>query len=367
MSWIEKITITCFLASYGVALALEISRLFFRSGVRGALMLGFGAAGLVAQTLFLAQRAVDSATPLASEFDFYLVAAWVLAVMYLYLTVYHPQNPIGLFVLPLVILFVGGAELFADRQPFPKTTASLFWGTAHGVCLLLGTVAVTVGFVTGVMYLIQARRLKQKLPSGSGLRLPSLEWLHGMNTRTIDVSVLMLGGGFLAGIVLNLINRTRTGDALPWSDPVVLSSSFLVGWMVVAWLFNHLYKPAQQGRKVAYLTVASFVFLVIALVSVLAPTKHGNARAGGTSLRSGSSMAIEVAKSEIRNTKSQTNPKHEIPMFKTARPNASGFEAFEFGVLDLFEMWDFVLGISAFQPSPGLDRLCILPFQGAAP
>jgi hypothetical protein len=48
-----------------------------------------------------------------------------------------------------------------------------------------------------------------------------------------------------------------------------------MGWMTVAWLFNHLYKPAQKGRKVAYLTVASFLFLLIALVSILAPTKHG--------------------------------------------------------------------------------------------
>ena len=45
MSWIENISITCFLASYAVALALEVSRLFFRSGVRGALMVGFSTAG----------------------------------------------------------------------------------------------------------------------------------------------------------------------------------------------------------------------------------------------------------------------------------------------------------------------------------
>ena len=62
MGFIEKISITCFLASYLVALALEISRLFFRSGVRGAVMLGFGIAGLIAHTLFLGHRALESAT-----------------------------------------------------------------------------------------------------------------------------------------------------------------------------------------------------------------------------------------------------------------------------------------------------------------
>lgn len=275
MSWIENISITCFFASYVVALALEASRLVFRSGVRGALMLGFGLAGVLAHTLYLGHRAtVTAPSPLASEYDFYLVAAWVLAAIYLYLTVYHSQSPIGLFVLPVVLLFIVSAWLFGDPRPIPKTAASYWWGAIHGVSLLLGTVAVTIGFLTGVMYLLQSRRLKKKLTPGQGLRLPSLEWLQRMNTRTIAIAVLMLVCGFLAGVILNL-NKSRNGDHVPWTDPVILSSSFLVVWMVIAWLFNHLYKPAQQGRKVAYLTVASFLFLVIALISILAPTDHG--------------------------------------------------------------------------------------------
>ncbi len=190
-----------------------------------------------------------------------------------------------MFLLPLVILFVAGASLFADANPFPRSTATRSWGMVHGVCLLLGTVAVTVGFVTGCMYLLQAHRLKKKLPPGTGLRLPSLEWLQRMNARTIGVAVLMLLGGFLSGIVLNLTRRTQGDMAVPWTDPVVLSSSLLVGWMIAAWLFSVLYKPAQQGRKVAYLTVASFVFLLIALISILTPTQHGTRSTPHSALR----------------------------------------------------------------------------------
>ena len=285
MSWIAHITITCFLASYAVALGLEMSRLFFRSGVRGALMLAFGVAGLFAQTLYLGHRAANAAgAPLSSEFDFYLIAAWVLAATYLYLTVYHPHNPIGLFLLPLVILFVAGASLFASDQPFQRSAATRWWGIVHGICLLLGTVAVTLGFVSGCMYLLAAYRLKKKISPGEGLRLPSLEWSQKMNARTIGVAVIMLVGGFLSGIVLNLTKRTHGEASVPWTDPVVVSSALLVGWMVIAWLFSVLYKPAQQGRKVAYLTIASFVFLLIALIAILAPTtQHGASPASGES------------------------------------------------------------------------------------
>src|SRR5262249_10776867 len=56
---------------------------------------------------------------------------------------------------------------------------------------------------------------------------------------------------------------------LPWTDSVVISSTFLLLWLLAATVFEWLYKPAQQGRKVAYLTVASFVFLAVVMAMVL--------------------------------------------------------------------------------------------------
>jgi hypothetical protein len=95
---LSRITLVCFAASYSIALALEVTRIFFRSGVRQAVMIGFAAAGLVAHSLFLINRGLSaSGTPLSSSFDWYLLAAWVLANVYLYLTLYHPRIPLGLF------------------------------------------------------------------------------------------------------------------------------------------------------------------------------------------------------------------------------------------------------------------------------
>ena len=77
---LSHISITCFAASYLVAWLLELSRLFFRSGVRGAIMVGFAVAGFFAQTMYLGYRAMQSTTlPLSSSFDWYLLAAWMLA------------------------------------------------------------------------------------------------------------------------------------------------------------------------------------------------------------------------------------------------------------------------------------------------
>ncbi len=183
-----------------------------RSRVRQIFMLAFVLAGLVAHTLYLGYRAVElSASPLSSNFDWCLVAAWLLMGAYLYLTYYYPRAALGLYMLPLVLAMVVAAA-FADRTPFAPGPASRAWGAVHGIFLMLGTVAVMVGFVAGLMYLLQARRLKRKLPPVSGLRLPSLEWLEKVNSRVIIFSALMVGVGFLAGMILNLIGGGQSGE-----------------------------------------------------------------------------------------------------------------------------------------------------------
>jgi ABC-type uncharacterized transport system permease subunit len=276
MSFISGITVFCFAASYTVALVLEITRLFFRSGVRGAVMLFFGGAGLLAHTLYLLRRVMTAeGTPLSSAFDWYLVAAWVLVVIYLYLTWYHPKTAIGLFLLPLVLGLIGLAR-FADRQPFPQSEAGQIWGMIHGIFHLLGLVAVAVGFVAGVMYLIQANRLKQKTPPTKGLKLPSLEWLERLSGRAIAISTIMVGAGFLSGVVLNLVLHRRQIDQVPWSDPIIWSSAAMFAWLLAATIFSAVYRPARSGRKMAYLTVASFVVLVATVAIGLAvPSEHG--------------------------------------------------------------------------------------------
>src|SRR5688572_5229302 len=131
--FVAGISVTCFAASYLVGFVLEVCRLFFRSGIRRAIMLGFIGAGFVAHTLFLMQRAMDAASsPLSSSFDWCLVAAWLIVATYFYWNYYYPHAAIGLFLLPLALALILAA-LFADREPFAVEPASKVWGVIHGV------------------------------------------------------------------------------------------------------------------------------------------------------------------------------------------------------------------------------------------
>ena len=275
MQLISGIGLVCFAASYGIAWALAVSQLIRPSRARGLLMAGFIFAGLAAHTLYLGYRGVElSATPLSSAFDWCLVASWLLMAVYLYLQYYYPNAALALYMLPLVLVLIGAAAL-ADQTPISPESASRAWGAVHGVFLLLGTVAVMVGFVAGLMYLMQARRLKRKQPPAQGYRLPSLERLAKVNSRSIMLSALLVGIGFVAGTILNLVNRGQSAE-VPWTDPVIWSSAALFAWLVAAAVFNATYSPARRGRKVAYLTIANFLFLALALaVLLLVETQHG--------------------------------------------------------------------------------------------
>jgi hypothetical protein len=280
---LSHVQIVCFLASYSVALALEFSRLWFRSGVRGLVMLGFVVAGWIAHTAFLYYRAVEAVaaagSPLSSNRDWMLLAAWVMVMVYFYLACYHPATHFGVFLLPLVLGLILAAR-FADTAPFPRGPAFRIWGVIHGTSILLATVTVLVGFAAGLMYLEQADRLKRKPTTTMGtwrppflkLRLPSLEWLQTANSRSMLASMLLVGVAVASGIVLNLL---QTSPGALWRDPVVWVTLAMFGWLLLHVVLGAFYRPIRQGRKVAYLTLVSFVFLVIVLVGMFLTTKHG--------------------------------------------------------------------------------------------
>ncbi len=287
---LSRITVFCFAASYITALGLEAFALVrWRSrtvastvaGGRRMALLGITCAGLFAHVAYLGLRAAEQPTPLSSPADWCLIAGAVLAAVYLAVSLAKSRWALGLFLLPIVLGLVGLAQT-ASEEPFSPERASLFWGQAHGWSLVAATASVSVGFVAGLMYLVQSWRLKSKLPPTKGFALPSLEWLQQASSRSLGLSVWLTAGGFLSGLVLTRL-RSDAGTAGLWTDPVVLTSSAMLVWLLAAVTFRWAYPPARTGHKVAYLTIAAFGFLAITLVSLALRDSHaGQGKATNT-------------------------------------------------------------------------------------
>lgn len=287
MEFLSNITVTCFVGSYLVALALELTRGLFRLPGRMVCVMGFTAAGLFTQTVYLTmsfRRQMDGqgAGLLASWYDWTLLIALGIALCYAVLLLRRPDSTLGYFLLPMVLAMIALAGLLRNRPPFSRDDAISFWLNVHGITMLLVTVTVLLGFVAGIVYLIQSSRLKHKKLSSAGLRLPSLEWLQTVNRACLLCSTGLMALGLFSGIAMHL---NRSGG-LHWNDRGIQLSCVMFVWLVIASFFEGFYKPARRGRKIAYLTLASFVFLVIAMAGLMA-SNHGATKGEQVSIADG--------------------------------------------------------------------------------
>lgn len=276
MNWLQNISITCFAASYAVVFALEISRIFFDVSFRKYVRVGFAAAGLFAHSVFLVLQGKlvlgSNGLWLGSWFGWCLATAWILAFAYIWISARQPKSVIGLFLIPLILGLIGLGVGFGTENQFNSIEAKSIWNMVHGFALLLGTAIVALGFVFGVVYVVQSRRLKHKSPQSKHFRLPSLEWLQKSSEYSLVISTFLLAIGLISGIAINWTNQTdgalSGGGTIAWSNPVIWSSGILFSWLLLVSIFSFCYQPSRQGRKVAYLVIASFLFLVLELAIV---------------------------------------------------------------------------------------------------
>lgn len=236
-------------------------------------MIGFTIAGILAHSLYLGREArlgMAGGAPLSSWYHGCLILAWLLAIIFVVISVRQVKErptSVGIILLPTILFLVGASQVFPKSSQLSSADSYRLWSVCHGYALLLGTAAVAVGFVSGLLYLLQSYRLKHKVVFTRGLKLPSLERLQGLSENSLVTSCILLLVGLFSGILLNWLRGAET--RLLWTDPVVWPSGVLLIWLTGALTFNAGYKPARQGHKIAYLTFASFVFLGIVLGIIL--------------------------------------------------------------------------------------------------
>jgi ABC-type uncharacterized transport system permease subunit len=260
------VSVVCFLASYVLAFALELTRLVARSRPGRWVTLGVAAAGLVAQTMFLLLRSQQTNLPplLSSMQDWLLVLAWLAVLVHLFVSLLDRELATGFVVWPLVIGLIVASQ-FVSTSAGTAATAHRNWTMLHVALLIFGIAGVAVGFVVSLLYLWQHRRMKQHVGGQSGLALPSLEGLARLNRWALLVSVPLLTFGMLIGVGLTLLKQPELDVQSAWTDPVVIASG--VCWLLMTGVFVWvLAGKRSQGRQIAWLTLWSCGFLLLTTV-----------------------------------------------------------------------------------------------------
>lgn len=258
------VTVWCFVLSYVIAAVLEYTRTALPLRSRPFWILGWMGLGWLTHTMFLADRLwLDMAAQgvLASWYQWGLLVAWGIATLYIVLLIRRLDNALGTFILPLLMGSIALAFAWRDLPPFQRDTAISLWGRIHAISLLVGTMIISFGLGTGLMYLVQSYRLKHKWRSQRSFRLPSLEYLQWLNRISLFVSCAMLTAGLLSGIVLNL---NRDGH-IAWFSGGIVFTFALCAWSIVAVIVELTSYRAFGGKRTAYLALANFLFLALVL------------------------------------------------------------------------------------------------------
>jgi ABC-type uncharacterized transport system permease subunit len=261
-----RVSVVCFLASYALALAIELFRVFGKSFWQRVATLSAVAAGLVAQTIFLYVRSQTTSLPplLSSMQDWMYVLAWLVALVYLFVSLSDRDAAAGVLVLPLILVLVVAAQFFSPAQR-PVEDLHRNWTMLHVVMLVFGIGGLLAGLVVSLMYLWQHWRLKNQQMMASGWTFPSLERLHRWNKWLVMISVPLLTLGMAIGVGLVLVRSGHDAAERVWSDPLVVLS--LASWLVLAagyvWMLVAVRTP---GRQMAYLTAFSTALLLVTML-----------------------------------------------------------------------------------------------------
>jgi ABC-type uncharacterized transport system permease subunit len=133
------------------------------------------------------------------------------------------------------------------------------WVDLHILVSLAAFAAFAVGFIAGLVYLIETRQLKEGLPPRLMGVFSSLEGVGRLNLHALQAGFLLLTTGLITGY-LYARGHLGTGAGWRWDPKVVLTS--LTWVMYGAILFLHAIAPAFRGRRAARASLLGFLFVL---------------------------------------------------------------------------------------------------------
>jgi ABC-type transport system involved in cytochrome c biogenesis permease subunit len=227
------------------------------------------AAGAFFHTVAMFQRGFSfDRCPVNNLYEAITFVAWTIVAAYLVVGLWSRLRFLGAFASP-VLFAIGVFALMPALDP-PHGAKPDFGGglvSLHASLILLSYGAFGLSSVAGLMYLTQEHDLKfHKLRAVFSL-MPPIERLEKVMNR------LLLGGFALltAGLVLSPLLLKQRYNVYFISDPKLLWSIFV--WALYLALLLLHGRFAQTGRRFAWGTIGSFIFVLLTFwgVNLLSP------------------------------------------------------------------------------------------------
>lgn len=217
------------------------------------------AAGFVLQSAFLYLRGQQvGRCPITNSFEILVFLSWSVALAYLVVGTTYRISVLGAFTAPLVF----GLQLFALLPPSTpavrKSGPPDGWLELHASTSLVAYGVLALACVAGVMFLVQEKQLKMRVPGSLFHLLPPITTLADAMRRLLWFGVILLSIGILAGFFVGTpIGRLKSG------------ASILV-WLVYAGILFLWLRNTLHSHRVAQYCVGAFALALITLPAMYA-------------------------------------------------------------------------------------------------
>ena len=246
------------------ALVLIYGLTFFRGNpvlerIRFPLVL----ATAILHIFYLTARAVMlNHPPVTSVFEIMSLLAASITVAYIYIEWRTHTSNTGAFILLLALAFQTVSSLFIrDNIVIPEYLHSIVLGF-HVSAALLGYTGISLSAVYGFLYLMLYHEIKSTRFGLIYSRLPSLEMLETMSSRSEVFGFSLL----TVAISIGLLWLPRVFDDFSYWDPKLVGT--LVIWLLYAIALGAKRGLGWQGRKTIVISLVAFGFVFLSMTVI---------------------------------------------------------------------------------------------------
>jgi cytochrome c-type biogenesis protein CcsB len=210
---------------------------------------------------FLFRWTESGRIPIASFFEAANFLGMGIVLVFLVMEFRYKIAALGSFMLPLVIVLMVPALIVSGDIKELNPVLKSGWLGVHTSLAVLGDSAFAFACIISIMYLIQERQLKSKNLGAIFHRLPSLDIMDTLGYKALTLGWPLFTLGMITG---SIWANSAWGTYWSW-DPKETWS--LITWVIYLALL-HLRTIGWRGRKMAFLSIIGFTFVLISFFVV---------------------------------------------------------------------------------------------------
>ncbi len=235
-------------AAYFTAMIFYFMELFFKPKLLSNIARVFLVCGILSLSVYMGLRwQIAGRPPLSNMFESLVVFAWAIAIVFIFIDIKYKIKSIAAPVALMSLITLGSASLLDKEIVSLLPALKSNWLTIHVLTCFIGYAALTVAFVSSLIFLIQKNK----------------------NQKLDEISYKMIAFGFLfltLGIITGAVwANSAWGTYWSW-DPK--ESWSLITWFVYAIYLHVRFTRGWKGKRAAWVSVLGFLAMLFTYFGV---------------------------------------------------------------------------------------------------